>query len=154
MPVEIERKFLVTGDGYRNNAEVTMIYQGFLSVDMERVVRVRISGDSAKITIKGKSNGITRPEFEYSIPVEDAKVIVNELCIKPIIRKNRYRIEIDELVWEVDEFFDKNKGLVIAEVELPDENYEFKLPDWIGKEVTGDIKYYNANLIENPYENW
>lgn len=154
MGKETERKFLVTGTGYRKPAEATHYHQGFLSTRKERVVRVRIAGDDAYLTIKGITRGATRKEFEYPIPKDDALEMLEELCEKPAIEKLRYRIPDGEFIWEVDEFLGVNKGLVIAEIELDHEDQDFPRPPWIGREVTGDPKYYNSNLVSNPYTKW
>lgn len=154
MGIEIERKFLVNNDTYKSLAKGILYYQGFLNTDKERVVRIRIFDKEAYITIKGLSTGAQRTEFEYRIPVEDAEVLLAEICEKPIIKKYRYTIKWGELTWEVDEFCDENEGLVIAEIELENEEQEFDLPEWVNKEITGDEKYYNASLIHSPYKNW
>lgn len=154
MPTEIERKFLVKSNSYRSLATAEFIHQGFLSTDKERVVRVRIRGDKAWITVKGLSQGASRAEFEYSIPLDDARFMLENLCIKPTIEKHRFQITFEGFTWEVDEFLGENEGLVVAEIELPSENSVFSLPDWIGEEVTGDERYYNARLVKNPYKNW
>ena len=154
MGIEIERKFLVKNDTYKSLAKGILYYQGFLSSDKERIVRIRISDKEAFITIKGISQGAIRTEFEYKIPVEDAEFMLAELCEKPIIKKYRYKIKFEGLIWEVDEFCDKNKGLVIAEVELESKDQEFEIPEWIDIEVTGNEKYYNVYLVKNPYNTW
>ena len=154
MPKEIERKFLVNSLEFKNLSRGFLIRQGFLSSDKERVVRIRIIEDKAFITIKGISTGASRSEFEYEIPKVDAEIIMNELCEKPIIEKYRYRINSGNLVWEVDEFIGLNEGLIIAEIELEQENQKFDIPDWISKEVTDDPRYYNSNLIRNPFTIW
>ena len=154
MGKEIERKFLVKDETYKTLAERILYYQGFLNTSKERVVRVRVVGDKSFLTIKGLSKGATRTEFEYEIPVEDAKIMLEELCEKPIIIKYRYNIQIGDLLWEVDEFKAENEGLVIAEIELHDEFQNFVKPNWIGEEVTEDPKYYNANLIKHPFGSW
>jgi adenylate cyclase len=154
MGKEIERKFLVKNHDYKKLSRGTLIQQGFLSSVQERVVRVRIVGHQAFLTIKGISYGATRTEFEYEIPGEDAEILMMDLCEKPIIEKYRYRIKSSDFVWEVDEFKGMNEGLVIAEIELKSEEQAFDLPDWIGEEVTGDPRYYNSNLIRNPYSSW
>lgn len=154
MAIEIEKKFLVVNDDFKENATREFFQQGFLSTEIDRVVRVRISGEKARLTIKGKSKGMIRTEFEYEIPKDDASAILNELCEKPIISKYRYFVEVGGFLWEIDEFLYENQGLVIAEVELKSENDVPEIPDWIGREVTGDPRYYNANLIKNPYCNW
>jgi CYTH domain-containing protein len=154
LAIEIERKFLIKSDEWRNSDNGTNYKQGYISTDNERTVRIRISETMAYLTIKGKSESAKRLEYEYEIPVEDAEEMLNKLCKKPIIEKVRYKINYRGLTWEVDEFFGDNKGLILAEVELNNEYQKVDIPDWVGKEVTGDPKYYNANLIQNPYKNW
>ena len=154
MGKEIERKYLVTGNAFKSQGKAIFIHQGFLSTEKERVVRVRIKGGKGYITIKGISVGVTRSEFEYEIPLKDAKYMLDNLCIKPTIEKHRYILDYKGFTWEVDEFHGENEGLVVAEIELPSEDTEFGLPDWIGKEVTDDPRYYNANLIARPYRQW
>ncbi len=154
MAQEIERKFLVTGDAWRELAEGTMYRQGYLSTVEDRTVRVRTVGAKGYLTVKGITVGATRTEFEYEIPVADADTMLDELCIRPLIEKTRHKIPFDGLVWEVDEFAGDNDGLVVAEVELSHEDQELRLPNWIGEEVTGDPRYYNANLVAHPYKAW
>lgn len=154
MGVEIERKFLVRDDSWRLKAPGTKYRQGYLNSAMERSVRVRVIDDIGFLTVKGISRGAARVEYEYEIPVAEAEAMLDELCEKPLIEKNRCKIEYRELVWEIDEFFGENQGLIIAEVELKSEDQRYEKPDWIGKEVTGDPKYYNANLIKNPFSKW
>jgi adenylate cyclase len=154
MNQEIERKFLVVSDGYRALAEPVYVRQGYLCRDPERVVRVRIYGEMGFLTIKGANRGITRAEFEYPIPRDEATLMLEELCLKPDIEKFRYRIPFEGHVWEVDEFRGANEGLVIAEIELPDEATPFAKPDWVGEEVSGDARYYNSNLISRPFGTW
>lgn len=153
MGKEIERKFLVHGDAWREG-EGAEYRQGYLCTDKERTVRVRTAGDRAWLTIKGITHGATRPEYEYEIPLEDGRQLLSELCVKPLIEKRRYRVTHDNLTWEIDEFFGDNEGLVVAEVELNSEDQAFDKPPWAGDEVTGDPRYYNANLIEKPYKQW
>ncbi len=156
MAQEIERKFLVISDNFKKTAFKKMrIKQGFLSSVPERTVRIRIKEDNAYITIKGLSNksGTTRYEWEKEISVEDAEDLI-QVCEPGIINKNRYLIKSGEHTFEVDEFYDENEGLTIAEIELSDENEDFEKPDWLGKEVTGDIRYYNSQLSKNPFKNW
>ena len=152
MGVEIERKFLVTGSGWR---EVPGVYfcQGYLNRDKHRTVRVRIAGDRGVLTVKGLTTGSSRPEFEYTIPLEDAKQML-PLCDGPLIEKNRYAVQYCGLVWEVDEFLGDNKGLIIAEVELESEDQSFELPDWVGTEVTKDPRFFNSNLATAPFKLW
>ena len=154
--IEIERKFLVKSDRYKNQASSKVrIVQGFLNTHPERTVRVRIKGDSGFLTVKGKSNtsGTSRFEWEKSIDIKDAESLL-ALCEEGILEKMRYEIPVGAYIFEVDEFHGENKGLVVAEVELNDENEAFNKPDWLGEEVTGDIRYYNSQLSKQPYKNW
>lgn len=155
MAQEIERKFLVKGDFKADSFKATRITQGYLSSVPERTVRVRIKGDKGYITIKGKGNdsGASRYEWEKEIPVDEVKELLN-LCEPGVIDKTRYLVKSGEHTFEVDEFYGENEGLVMAEVELKDENENFVKPDWLGKEVTGDVKYYNSMLMKNPYTKW
>lgn len=154
MGVEIERKFLVTSDRWRDLAPGVLYRQGYISTQPERTVRVRIVGDRAFITLKGVTEGIARSEFEYPIPVEDANQILNVLCASPLIEKYRHKINLNGLVWEVDEFLGENQGLVIAEVELENAEQAIDLPDWIGEDVSHDARYYNSNLVNHPFSRW
>ena len=154
MAKEIERKFLVKDDVWRSLAEGTKYRQGYLSSAKERVVRVRTINDEGYLTIKGITVGATRSEFEYEIPLEDTDFMLDHLCEQHLIEKNRYKIKLDDLIWEVDEFFGRNDGLIVAEVELTSEDQEFEKPDWIGKEVTADPRYYNSNLVKDPFTEW
>ena len=154
MAKEIERKFLVVGDAWRALAKGTKYRQGYLSTVKERTVRVRTIDDAAFLTIKGITVGMTRAEYEYEIPTADATEMLDDLCEKPIIEKTRYKIPFEGFVWEVDEFAGVNQGLIVAEIELADENQAFTKPDWIGEEVSGDPRNFNANLIAHPYTNW
>jgi CYTH domain-containing protein len=154
MPVEIERKFLVTGDGWRGAGAGTRYRQGYLSLQAGASVRVRASRDTAYLTIKGETSGVSRAEYEYPIPLAHADELLDTLCIKPVIEKTRYRIEHRGLVWDVDEFAGENAGLVIAEVELESEEQAIELPEWVGDEVTGDPRYYNVSLVTNPFSKW
>ncbi|WP_420474283.1 CYTH domain-containing protein [Noviherbaspirillum sp. ST9] len=154
MGVEIERKFLVCGDNWKALGQGVLLRQGYLSSSPERTVRVRIEGESAMLTIKGKSSGATRNEWEYPVPLSDAEAFLDTLCERPIIEKKRYRIPFEGMVWEVDEFFGENAGLVVAEIELTAENQSFAKPDWIAEEVTHDARYFNSSLIRNPYSTW
>jgi adenylate cyclase len=155
MGQEIERKYLVTNDNWRRHAGPGTLYvQGYLSVDPERSVRVRIAGGKAALTVKGEATSSTRDEFEYPIPEEDADRMLNNICIRPFIEKTRYVIQDGKLKWEIDEFSAENRGLIIAEVELKDELMEIVTPDWLGEEVTGDPRYFNINLVKHPYSEW
>lgn len=154
MGTEIERKFLVRGDTWKTLGTGMRMRQGYLSTDPERVVRVRIEGDAATLTIKGRSVGATRGEWEYPIPLTDAEEMLTQLCLRPLVEKIRYRIEQDAMLWEVDEFLGENAGLVVAEIELTTEDQAFVKPPWIGDEVTHDARYYNANLLRHPFSAW
>lgn len=152
MAIEIERKFLVTGDAWRVECP-DYFCQGYLTTDPERTVRVRETATQGFITIKGKSAGASRMEFEYPIPKADAHELL-ALCEPPLIEKYRHVSTYEGLIWEVDEFLGSNAGLVVAEVELSSEGQYVALPEWVGVEVTGDVRYYNAQLIKNPYPRW
>lgn len=154
MGLEIERKFLLQGDAWRALGAPVLLRQGYLSADPARVVRVRIQGESAFLTIKGKSEGATRGEWEYPIPVQEAAELLDTLCQPPLIEKYRRRIPVGAHVWEVDEFLGANAGLVVAEIELGSEDEAFTTPDWVGAEVTHEARYFNSNLIRAPYSSW
>jgi adenylate cyclase len=154
MPTEIERKFLVKGDRWRELGQGKAYSQGYITADENRSVRVRIAGDEGFLTIKGKTVGAARSEYEYAIPVEHAKEMLQNLCVPPLIQKTRYRVEWEGLLWEIDEFAGENQGLIIAEVELTDANQTVILADWIGEEVTHDPRYYNSNLAKYPFGQW
>jgi CYTH domain-containing protein len=151
---EIERKFLVIGDDWRQRAAGTTIRQGYLCALDERTVRVRVAGDRGTLTIKGMVVGAARAEYEYEIPVGDAEELLNELCERPLIEKTRYRVGNAGDTWEVDVFAGDNAGLTVAEIELEDESQAVVRPDWIGEEVTGDPRYLNANLFKHPFSCW
>ncbi len=154
--VEIERKYLVKDISYREVAiSRKRIVQGFLNTDPDRTVRVRIKGDEGFLTVKGISNasGTTRFEWETGIKVEEAEALL-QLCEPSVIDKTRYEIPMGKYLFEVDEFHGDNEGLIIAEIELDNENDVFERPDWLGEEVTGDIKYYNSQLSKNPLIGW
>lgn len=143
--MEIERKFLVLSPYYRSLAKPKRIAQGYLNSDKNRTVRVRIQEDKAWLTVKSITVGISRQEFEYEIPLSEAEHLL-ELCEQPVIKKDRYTIYENGFIWEVDEFRGPQEGLVIAEIELPDENMKITPPAWMGKEVSHDPKYFNSNL--------
>lgn len=154
MAKEIERKFLLTGEQWRKLAQGTHYRQGYLNSIKERTVRIRTINDKAYLTIKGITISATRAEYEYEIPHADCMEMLDGLAERPIIEKNRYKIPYAGLIWEVDEFLGVNKGLVVAEVELESEDQAFEKPDWVGEEVTGDPRYFNSNLVANPYTSW
>jgi adenylate cyclase len=152
MGLEIERKFLVRGEAWRR-PDARYLCQGYLNRDKQRTVRVRIAGEAAWLTIKGPSQGAVRSEFEYAIPLDDARQLL-ALCEKPLIEKNRHLVEFDGMTWEVDEFLGENAGLVVAEIELQSADQVFTRPDWLGDEVTQDARYFNSALAAHPYARW
>ncbi len=157
MGIEIERKFLLANDEWRRQATGVSYRQGYLSRDKGRIVRLRTVKDKGYLTIKGEVKGLTRVEYEYEIPRQDCieiLAIVEKLTEKPIIEKKRYIIEHRGFTWEIDEFSGENQGLIVAEIELDFEEQKFEKPDWVGKEVTDDPRYYNSNLINHPYTKW
>ncbi len=154
MGVEIERKFLLAGEGWRGLGQPVLLRQGYLSTNPERTVRVRVEGDGATMTIKSKSVGATRGEWEYPLPLADANELLDRVCEQPIIEKYRSRIVVGGHTWEVDEFLGVNQGLLFAEIELASEDEEFEKPDWIGAEVTHDKRYFNSSLIRLPFSQW
>lgn len=153
MGVEIERKFLVVGEGWRGAGPSVAMRQGYLGGGDEATVRVRIAEDEAFLTVKGRARGMTRAEFEYPIPVADAEELL-ALCGGVIVEKVRTRVSASDVTWEVDEFSGDNAGLVTAECELNREDQGFVRPDWLGGEVTGDHRYANSNLARHPFSDW
>lgn len=154
--IEIERKFLVTSTAFLDDyTRCNRIVQGYLSSSSERTVRVRIKGEQGFLTIKGKSNesGLSRYEWEKEIPIEEAEQLLL-LCEKGVIDKTRYEVIVGTHLFEVDVFVGDNDGLIIAEVELNSEDETFEKPNWLGEEVTNDIRYYNSYLSKKPYKNW
>ena len=159
MAREIERKFLLKDDSWRQAAkQSTRFMQGYLNQIEENSckssVRVRVEGDNANLNIKSLEIGLSRDEYEYPIPREDAEKMLKNLAVGPVIEKTRYLVDYAGLTWEIDEFFGDNAGLVVAEVELDDENQALTLPAWVGTEVTHDVKYYNISLSKHPYKEW
>jgi len=155
MAIEIERKYLVNSMVWKVKADAgTRLLQGYMANTEKVAIRVRIAGEQAWLTLKSASAGIRRLEFEYSLPVVDAKQILDEFCLGQVIHKTRYRLPLGGHVWEIDVFHDTNEGLVLAEIELKNEQENFTLPDWIGQEVSGDKRYYNTYLSQNPYSIW
>lgn len=154
MAQEIERKYLVKGQAWKQGVKGTVYRQGYLSSVKERVVRVRTIENKGFLTIKGITKGVSRSEFEYEISVADANLMLDDICEKPLIEKTRYKVPVGGLVFEIDEFFGENAGLVVAEVELQDEDQKIDLPYWIGAEVSGDPRYFNSNLIKHPFTKW
>lgn len=155
MAIEIEKKFLVTNDDWRKLAtENALQIQGYFSTSESCSIRIRISENEAHLNIKSATLGITRSEYDYPVPLEDAKEMLQSLCIKPLIEKVRYFVPVDNHVWEIDVFSGENEGLVVAEIELTSVNQAIHLPPWIGREVSDDPRYYNVCLVKNPYCNW
>ena len=155
MAVEIERKFLVNDDSWREQVlRSSKMQQGYLNEAKQSSVRVRVAGDKAYLNIKSATLGIYRKEYEYAIPVGDAQEILSELAQKPLIEKTRYYVENAGHLWEVDVFEGDNAGLVVAELELCDEDEAFERPSWVGAEVSGDQRYYNVCLAKHPFKSW
>lgn len=154
MAREIERKFLVENDSWKIGRQGLLCRQGYLVTAEDITVRVRVLGDEGYLTIKGRTEGISRDEFEYRIPVQDAEAMLDGMSRGGTVEKIRYHVEVNDFIWDVDEFLGENKGLVLAEVELEDEDQQPEFPDWLGQEVTGEVRYYNAYLAGNPFSTW
>ena len=154
MGKEIERKYAVDTAAWKPQGAGIHFKQGYLNSQKERVVRVRIEGDRAKLTVKGPSIGVTRSEFEYAIPVEDAALLLDNLCEQPLIDKHRHKEIHGGKTWEIDVFHGDNEGLVVAEIELASEDEKFEAPAWAVREVSSDPRYFNSNLLKHPFRNW
>lgn len=155
MATEIERKFLVINNNWRTQVQRSESFrQGYLSNNPTASVRVRIENDQANLNIKGMTIGVSRPEYEYSIPLADAHELLNTLCQQPLIEKTRHYVEYAGKVWEIDEFHGDNQGLIVAEVELLSADEAISLPDWAGKDVSHEKRYYNVLLTQYPYRQW
>ncbi len=155
MGIEIERKFLVINDSWRESASAGIpIKQGYLVGGKEASVRVRLQGDKANLNIKSATLGVRRQEFEYPIPVAEAEILLTTLCQRPIIEKTRYLVSYANKQWEVDVFAGDNAGLIVAELELRDEAEQYERPPWVGEEVSDDPRYYNTCLSQHPYKDW
>lgn len=154
MAKEIERKFLIDLEKIGSLEDGTVMKQGYITTKDKTVVRVRLVGEKAYLTLKGENTGISRIEFEYEIPVIDAQEIMTELCNGPVVEKTRYLVVNYGHAWEVDIFHGDNDGLVVAEIELGSEAEKFELPHWVTEEVSGDAKYYNSSLLDKPFKNW
>ncbi len=155
MAVEIERKFLVESEAWRAEADGGQeIRQGYLVAERERSVRVRLRAGRGTLTIKGEARGAVRSEFEYEIPAKDAAGLLDEIALTPLIEKTRYLVRIGDATFEIDVFSGDNAGLVVAEIELEDEDAAFPRPAWLGEEVTDDPRYLNAMLFRHPYSQW
>ena len=155
MATEIERKFLVSGDQWRDQVtQIKKIKQGYFGPPNKASIRIRISDDSANINIKSASLDIVRKEYEIPVPLSEAEEILDNLCEQPYIEKQRYIVPYEGHTWEIDVFAGDNQGLIVAEIELSDINESFAKPDWLGKEVSGEKRYYNVCLVKNPFKNW
>lgn len=155
MGTEIERKFLLRSDDWRNEVtESTVLVQGYLARGQQSAVRVRIKGDAAHLNIKHTVDGIHRREFEYPVPVSDAREMLDHVALRPLIDKTRHHVHRGPHLWEIDEFHGDNAGLVVAEIELSAVDEAFERPSWLGQEVSDDPRYYNSNLSEHPYSQW
>jgi len=155
MATEIERKFLVLNDDWRSIVRSELkIIQAYLATNESSSTRIRIQNDIANINIKSATLGVSRTEFEYSIPIDDAQSMIENLCIKPVIEKTRYIVKHMQHTWEIDVFSGDNQGLIVAEIELASPDETFEKPSWIGEEVSNDARYYNVCLVKNPYKSW
>lgn len=155
MALEIERKFLLSSDAWRAHVKHrSLLRQGYLSAGSRCSIRARIADEHAWVNLKSKRSGMTRLEYEYPIPLEDANEILTNLCEGPLIEKYRHEVLVDGHTWEIDEFLGDNAGLIVAEIELEAESETFTRPDWLGEEVTEDQRYYNFNLAKHPYSRW
>jgi adenylate cyclase len=152
--IEIERKFLVKPGAWAPRDAGTRFTQGYLSSRKGSTVRVRIEGERANFTIKGPSTGVSRSEFEYPLPLADARVLLDQLCEQPLIDKHRYLEHHGRHTWAIDVFHGDNEGLIVAEVELEAEDDELELPPWAGDEVSFDPRYFNSSLVKNPFKSW
>ena len=151
---EIERKFLVKNDGWRGRAEGVLFRQGYIARTQDRTVRVRVAGETGRLTIKYRGEGLARSEFEYRIPLEEAQALLDGLDTGEVIEKMRFTFEENGSAWEVDEFMGANEGLIVAEIELESEDQDFVRPDWLGAEVSKLSRYLNVELSKLPYTAW
>ncbi len=154
MGIEIERKFLVKGEGWRLNAQGVLYRQGYIRTKGSATVRVRTAGEKGYLTLKGPTHEFSRLEFEYEIPLTEAQQLLDNLCDRPLIEKYRYQVPANGLTWEIDEFTGENQGLILAEVELEHPNQAVTRPTWVGKEVSKDPRYFNSNLAQMPFSQW
>lgn len=154
MATEIERKFLINQELWRPPPQGLKYRQGYIDTKNNTTVRVRVVGMQGFLTLKTKTVGYSRDEYEYLIPVDDAEAMLNTMCDQPLIEKTRYQLNYQGFLWEVDQFWGDNEGLILAEIELQEEGQFFELPPWVGVEVTADSRYYNSNLARNPFQSW
>lgn len=154
MGTEIERKFLIKNDEWKKNAQYSDYRQGYIFAEKKGIVRVRTVEQKGFITIKSAPVGLKRQEYEYEIPLADAIVMLETMCENYIVEKKRYKLKYGTHIWEIDEFTGHNEGLIVAEIELSDEDEEFEKPPWVGQEVSRNPKYHNSNLSKKPYKQW
>ena len=155
MSTEIERKFLVKNSQWKESViSESRMKQGYLANQRNASIRIRIAKGKARLTVKGATTGISRPEFEYEVPLQDAETMLDQVAEKPLIEKTRYRVQSGTHVWDLDVFSGENAGLIIAEVELESEEEKFEIPSWTGDEVSSDPRYYNASLVKHPFKRW
>ena len=155
MGTEIEKKYLIVNDDWRKESdEGTYMVQGYMGTNEKSSIRIRIHGETANLNIKSSTIGITRSEYDYPVPIDEAKEILETLCDRPYVEKTRYHVMYEGHEWEIDVFAGDNDGLIVAEIELGSVDEEFKLPDWIGEDVSDDPRYYNVCLVTHPYKDW
>lgn len=155
MPIEIERKFLLANENWRDEVvRSSRIRQGYLGKIDKASVRIRVQGAKANINVKSATLGLSRMEYEYEIPLDEAEEMLEQLCEKPQVDKTRFIVERGPHIWEIDEFYADNEGLLVAEIELGSEDEAFEKPEWVGEEVTEDSRYYNVNLRKHPFKQW
>ena len=155
MGIEIEKKFLLANDNWRSRVVKSIAFrQGYLASSEKSSVRVRIEGGEANINIKSATLGVRRQEYEYPIPLDDAQEMLSSICNKPLVEKTRHYVPCGDKYWDIDEFLGDNAGLIVAEIELQDEDEHFDKPDWLGQEVSHDKRYYNSLLAVNPFKSW
>lgn len=155
MALEIERKFLLTNDSWREDVYKSVKYvQGYMGSTEQSSIRIRIEDEKANLNIKSKTIGVQRAEYDYEIPVDEAKEMLYSLCERPLIEKERFFVKNAEHIWEIDVFAGDNEGLIVAEIELGSADEAFSKPGWAGEEVTEDVRYYNVCLVKNPYKDW
>ncbi|MCB1724072.1 MAG: CYTH domain-containing protein [Gammaproteobacteria bacterium] len=155
MAIEIERKFLLCSDAWRSEVhESVRLVQGYIARGEATAVRVRISGERAELNIKHSTDGVHRFEYEYPLPIDDARELLDKVALRPLIDKTRHLVERGDHLWEIDEFHGDNAGLIVAEIELADADEPFERPAWLGEEVSRDVRYFNSNLSRHPYSQW
>jgi adenylate cyclase len=154
LPLEIERRFLLADSAFLEPLEGTYFKQGYIQGRKRSAARIRVLGERAFLTLKGATRGLVRSEYEYEIPVQDAREMLEEFCEKPLIEKVRYEVDFAGNTWEIDVFYGENEGLLMAEIELESAEQEFEKPAWLGREISEDPRYFNSSLVRNPYKKW